>query len=207
MMGTTKLTLNQKTKFYPIIMERDFPNGQTSVCFYCEQRFIESIPKWRRTFDHLDNDTMHNYPENLVFAHFDCNQKKKFNLDWQVLAQEKLQENLLLASESLGERGNNKNTDKNTQPNEQIDANKEESKLAEEYLNERLLPHNGKDPVDDELDFNETKDSLAYISYKKYGHGSQNTFDRVLKMLTCSESSFDRDKRNGRMKIFRRQGQ
>jgi len=88
-----------------------------------------------------------------------------------------------------------------------IDANKEESKLAEEYLNERLLPYNGKDPVDDELDFNETKDSLTYHSYKKYGHGSQNTFDRVLKMLTCSESPFDREKRNGRMKIFRRQGQ
>lgn len=206
-MGTKQLTLNQKTKFTPIIVKRDFPNGQILVCFFCEQRFIESNPKWKRTFDHLDNNTTHNFPENLVFAHWHCNQKKKFNPEWQVLANDKLQENLLLASESLGEGRNNDNADKNTQPNEQIDANKEACKLVEEYLIERLLSHNGKDPVEKELDFHETSESLSYIYYKKYTHGSQNTFDRILKMFTSKAAPFDRDKRDGRMKIFRRCGQ
>ena len=35
----------------------------------------------------------------------------------------------------------------------------------------------------------------------------QNTFGRILKMLTSKAAPFDRDKRDGRMKIFRSQGQ
>jgi len=205
-MGTKQLTLNQKAKFTPIIEKRDLPNGEEPFCFYCEQRFIGTDHKWRKTFDHLDNDTTNNIPENLVFAHWDCNQKKKSNPEWQVIASDKLKENLLLALESLGEGGENNNADKNTQPNEQIDANKEESKLAEEYLNERLLARYGKEPAETELDYNDTRDSLTYLNYKKFDHGSQNTFDRILKMLTSPAAPFDRDKRNGRLKIFRRQG-
>jgi len=205
-MGTKQLTLNQKAKYTPILIRRDFPYGSQSLCFYCEQRFIPSNSKWAQEWDHLNNNTEDSRPENLVWAHADCNEKKKYNTDWQILAQEKLNANVKWHdSESLGGRG--KIYDKNTQPNEQIDANKTASQLTEEYLNERLLGRSGNPPSETELDFNETKDSLTFLHYKQYGHGSQNTFDRILKMLTSEAAPFDRDKRDGRMKIFRRCGQ
>ena len=187
-------------------MRRDFPYESQSLCFYCEQRFIPSNPKYVQEWEHLNNNEEDNRPENLVWAHADCNEKKKYNTDWQILAQEKLNANVKWHdSESLGERG--KISDIDTQPNEQIDANKTESQLAEEYLNERLLGRSGNPPSETELDFNKTKDSLTYLHYKKYEHGSQNTFDRILKMLTSDAAPFDRKKRDGRMKIFRREGQ
>ncbi len=205
-MRTKQLTLNQKAKYTPILIRRDFPDGGPSLCFFCEQRFIPNKSKWLQEWEHLNNNPEDNRPENLVWAHAYCNEKKKYKTDWQILAQEKLEANVKWHdSESLGERG--ETSDKNTQPNEQIDANKAESQLAEEYLNARLLGRNGNPPPESELDYNETKDSLTYLHFKKFGHGSQNTFDRILKMLTSEVATFDREKRNGRMKMFRRDGQ
>jgi len=206
-MKTKQLTQNQKVKWTALIMKRDYADGQEPTCFFCEQIFLEGDPRWKKEWEHLNNNPEDNRPENLVWVHHLCNQKKKNNTDWQILANEKLQENIMWAeseSESLGEGG--KTPDKNTQPNEQIDANKTESQLAEEYLNERLLGRNENLPPETEIDYNETRDSLTYLHYKKYGHGSQNTFDRILKMLTSEAAPFDREKRNGRLKIFRRDG-
>ncbi len=206
MMKTKQLTQNQKAKWTPLIIRRDYSDCEEHVCFYCEQRFIPSNPKCVQEWDHLNNNKGDSRPENLVWAHADCNKKKKYNIDWQILAQEKLSANVKWHdSESLGEGG--KISDKNTQPNEQIDANKTASQLTEEYLNERLLGRGGNPSSETELDYNETKDSLTYLHYKKYEHGSQNTFDRILKMLTSESAPFDRKKRDGRMKIFRREGQ
>ena len=205
-MGTKQLTMNQKAKWTPLIRERDY-EGREETCFYCEQRFIKS-KKWQKVWDHLNNNESDNRPENLVFAHFYCNEKKRFDGEYQILAHEKLKENEKLGLESLGGGGENDSADRDVsmQPNEQIDANKESTKEAELYLIERLLPQNGKPPVDDELDFNDCADAIAFRCYKRYGHGSQNTVTRILKMLTSEEAPFAREKRSGRMKIFTRDG-
>ena len=203
-----QLTLNLKTRYTPIILQRDYPNGVTPTCFYCEQRFIKNHPLWKKEWDHLDNDTTHNDVSNHVWAHAHCNERKKNDLDWQILASEKKKQNEKWAVESLGEgekkRVNTAHTQ--TQPNEQIDANADAARLAEEFLIERLLPRNGRPAIDDQIDFNEAADTIAYRCFKKHGHGSQNTITRILKMLTCDDSSFGREKRDGRTVIFRSEG-
>ena len=202
-MNTKQLTLNKKAKFTPIIIERDYPDGAEHTCVFCGQSFIEHDPYWKKEWEHLNNDDTVNEDWNLAWAHARCNRIKKFSSELQIIAHEKIISNKKWVSRSLG----GGKTNKETQPNEQIDANKAESQLAEEYLNARLLGRNGNPPPESELDYNEVKDSLTYLHYKKFGHGSQNTFDRILKMLTSEVATFDREKRNGRMKIFRRDGQ
>jgi len=206
-MKTKQLTQNQKVKWTTLIIKRDYADVQEPTCFFCNQIFLEGDPRWKKEWEHLNNNPEDNRPENLVWAHHFCNQKKKTDYDWQILADEKLQENIRWAeseSESLGE--GEELTDKETQPNEQIDANKEASRITEQYLIERLLSNGNHPPVETRLDYNDARDSITYLCYKKFGHGSQNTIDRILKMLTSKVSPFDRRKENGRLVIFQRTG-
>jgi len=198
--------MNQKVKWTSLIRQRDYQKEDEETCFYCEQRFIQNIKKWQKVWDHLNNNESDNRPENLVFAHWDCNEKKRFHGEFQIMAYDKLKENERLALESLGGGNNSANKDVSMQPNEQIDANKEATKETELYLIGRLSPQNGKPPIDNEVDFNDCADSITFRCYKKYGHGSKNTIVRILKMLTSEEAPFAREKRNGRMKIFVRNG-
>lgn len=209
MMGTRTLTLTQKAKWTQLILNRDFPEGQP-FCFYCGQEFIERDKDYCREWDHLNNNAGDNRPENLVWAHAKCNELKKRNLEWQVRATEKLKKNVRQALESLGGGGDEKAKTAHTQaqPNEQIDANADAITVCEKYLTERLFPKStGKKPPEAELDWNDTEDALGYICYRKFGHGSQNTIRRYLKILTSGPAPFDRASKDGRTYIMRRTGQ
>lgn len=195
-MGTKQLTMNQKAKFEPMILVRDFPNGETPVCFYCEQRFLNNNKKWCRTWDHLDNDESHNYPENFVFAHWNCNQNKKFNIDWQILAQEKLQENLKLAFEFTRERNKISNTDEPTE----IDLNVAHRKITQEFLVEKLS-------VDEKLDFVDTINCITLRCENQTGHGSKQSVRNYLDVLSCSEGKYRKFKEGGKTWISKRLGQ
>jgi len=59
-------------------------------CFYCEKEFEETHPA---EFDHLNDDPGDNRPDNLVLVHHECNNRKKFNPDYQIQAKEKLLQN------------------------------------------------------------------------------------------------------------------
>lgn len=208
MPGSKQLTLNQKAKWTPIIIDRDFPNGQTHLCFYCCQEFIENDPQYCKEWEHLNNDEQDNRPENLVWAHARCNELKKKNADWQILAHDKLKKNVRFHSESLGGRegGGSSTAHTQIQPNEQIDANADAAIEAEKFLTERLLPFLGKLPLEERIDFSDAADTIAFRCYKKHGHGSQNTITRILKMLTCGDAPFEKVKQDGRTWIRRRTG-
>lgn len=192
-MGSKHLSLYQKAKWLPYIIERD-----GNCCFYCDQRFINSDHRWKRVFDHLNNNEGDNRPENLVQAHWHCNELKKTNCDWQILAQEKLKENEKLA-ESLGEGERKKLPQIET--NTEIDSNTEFSKITEEYLIERLFPHHGKPPLESDLDFIETLNNITLRCYRKNKHASQNTLRRIIDMFCASEDPFEKVKIEGRYKI------
>ena len=192
-MGSKHLSLNQKAKWLPYIIERD-----GNFCFYCEQRFINSDHRWKRVFDHLNNNEGDNRPENLVLAHWYCNELKKTNCDWQIMAQEKLKENEKLA-ESLGEGERKKLPQIET--NTEIDSNTEFSKITEEYLIERLFPHHGRPPLENDLDFIETLNNITLRCYRKNKHASQNTLRRIIDMFCASEGPFEKVKIEGRYKI------
>lgn len=203
-MNTKHITLNKKAKFTPIIIERNYPNGAEHTCIFCGQPFIDDDPDWRRVWEHLDNDDSNNEVWNLDWVHDRCNQIKKFSAELQIIAHDKIKINKKWISASLG--GGGEKLNKETQPNEQIDANRESSKITEQFLIEHLLSHGDNPPIDNELDYNDTKDCITRRCYKAFGHGSQNTIDRALKMMTCSEAPFSREKRNGRMVIFAKTG-
>jgi hypothetical protein len=57
------------------------------------REFVPEVEKWKREFEHLNNDDTDHRVENLVFAHRECNNKKKKDIDWQLLAQKKLKDN------------------------------------------------------------------------------------------------------------------
>ena len=98
-------------------------------------------------------------------------------------------------------------THEQTQPNEQIDANAQILEISDKYLAENLLSQNGRPPHEDELFWSETRDTIAFRCYKKHQHGSQNTVDRALKLLTCGEAPYRRTKIGGNLKILKREGQ
>ena len=152
----------------------------------------------------LGYDDSNNNDWNLAWAHARCNRIKKFSPELQIIAHEKIKSNKKWVSRSLG--GGGEKSNKDTQPNEQIDANREACLITELFLIEHLMPNGNRPPVDTELDFNDSKDCIARRCYKKFGHGSQNTIDRTLKMMTCSEAPLGREKRDGRLVIFRRIG-
>ena len=75
-----------KRDWLDVIIKRD--GGQ--VCFYCKISLSLSEIIW----EHLDDNRTHNVIDNLVFACRRCNNKKPHDIDMQIIAQEKLQENI-----------------------------------------------------------------------------------------------------------------
>lgn len=207
-MGTKNLTLNQKARWTPNILDQYYPNGEVPTCLFCKQEFIENDDLYCKEWDHLNNNSQDNRPENLCWAHAICNERKKHSPEWQVIAMDQLKKNVR-RSESLGggggERAKTAHTER--QPNEQIDANSDGLQESEKYLTERLLPSvTGNPAPESKLDWTKTEDNLSYICYKKYGHGSQKTLRYYLKMLTSDHAPFDTITENGRIYIIRRAG-
>ncbi len=92
-MQARSLTSSVKAKRTPLIIERDYPNGEEPTCCYCEQRFINNTSKWKKTWEHLDNDETNEELWNLMWAHWYCNQKKKYFIDYQIMAQDLIKKN------------------------------------------------------------------------------------------------------------------
>jgi len=83
-----KLTQKLKRVYFPIIKKRD-----GDICFFCLLMFVIEVTKWNRTYHHLNKNTEDNRPENLVFAHEECNRLCEDKPDWQILSKEKLLDN------------------------------------------------------------------------------------------------------------------
>lgn len=196
---TKQLTAAQKVLYLPIIIPRD-----GNICFYCVMPFIPEVPKWDRVFDHLNCDPTDNRVENLVLAHEECNQNKKFNLDWQILAERKLEKNV--NSAYLGARGGEKKEIIQIDTNMEIDTNIEFSRITKEYLNERLLPNGGRPPAEICLDYKESLNTITHRCHKLTGHASQNTIRRIIDMFCCIEGKFEKIKTDGKVVIRRRRG-
>ena len=187
-------------------MERDYKNESEPTCIFCEQRFILYDTRWAKVWEHLDNDDTNNTFENSAWAHKKCNEDKKFNYDFQLIATEKLKQNILYSG-SLGVERRREKPNTDTHTNEQIDANQQILEISEKYLAERLLSQLGRPPNETELNWNDTRETIAFRCYKKHRHGSQSTVYRALKLLTCGEAPYRRDKIDGNLKIFKREGQ
>ena len=183
-----------KAKLYPVLVERD-----GDVCFYCTMPFVQEVETLKRTFDHLNNDWDDNRVENLVLAHLECNNKKRNDLEMQMIALDKLKKNLASVpySETLRERENNQATDELTEG----ELNRIINKITDTYLKERL-PDSDTDTF---IPFTDTMNSITYlVQQDTKGRGGQEAVRRAIDVRCCSIGEFQILREDGKRIIRRR---
>ena len=188
------LTRNIQSKRYPLILERDYPNGIEVTCCFCEQRFIDDSVLWSRTWEHLDNDKENQELYNLTFAHWHCNEKKKNDFDMQLFAFEQVKINKEWESKFTFEPARERERENKTATYEQteIDLNKAHFEIAENFLTEKLSVLNNRYLLSDAV-------SCIVLRCKKLtGHGSSQSVRNYLNVLSCTEGIYRIEKVEGK---------
>jgi len=194
-MKTQYLTTSQKERLLPFLLQRDGVN-----CWYCKKPFEPLDNKLKRTFDHLDNNRTNNDVDNLVLAHWQCNQMKKYHVEYKVMAADKRNENLDSLNECVPISAKGKEASK------EIDINVAQKKLTYEYLHEKLVGNKVRPPAESKLEFRDTASSIAYIFWERTGHGSSETVRRYINEFCSSAGPFVLVEENGGLFIKRRVG-
>lgn len=170
-----------KIQFTKWIKQRDGPN-----CFYCEKEKPNIL-------EHLDDNRNHNTLENFVNSHQTCNVAKKFNIDYQVMAQDKLRQNQLTPFIP---------TEDNTleEASTEIKISKTNFEIIEQYLSEKILTDG----------FVTWRDALYGATYKckrLTGFGSVQCTRNYLYILTSPEAPFMKTKDKNKKPIIVRRNQ
>ncbi|WP_179364917.1 hypothetical protein [Nitrosarchaeum sp. AC2] len=209
---TLHINHNQKMKWGPLIMRRDYPGLKFAecTCFYCKQPFHEDSKDLCLEWDHLNDNDGDNRLENMVWAHAICNEDKKTNFDWKNLAQDKLKENERWADkfdpEREQERGIRFNEGKQT--SNEADVSVVIIKHCKQFLSQQLLPHSGNPPKRIEIPMKEAVECVTYLVQEEIGRGSHSAVQRHLESMSCSVAKdYERREVNGKQIIFRRTGQ
>ena len=176
-MVSKTLTQSLKAKYLPEIIERDGDR-----CFYCRGKFHKWITKYKREFDHLDNDQTHNDISNIVICHAKCNVEKRTSGDYQIIAKDKLNENLRSAEIQIKSHAD---TDKET--GTEVDSNAVFYEIMKEVLKEKVA----KSMISSLKDIVNLATARGYI---QVGHCSQITMTRVLDVLTTEEFKWEKFK-------------
>ena len=195
------LTVAVKAKRTPLIIERDYSNGEEYSCCFCEQRFLNDTPKWKKTWEHLDNDETNEELWNLMWAHWYCNEKKKTFIDYQIMAIDFIKknqewQNTFNTEEFLRER-------KIKQPREEhteIELNTAHFQKTVEFLAEKITDDEPRHLL---------KDAIYCITArcrKDTGHGSPQAVRNYINELCCSEGSYKIEKKSGKNYIMRGNG-
>lgn len=166
-MVSKTLTQTLKAKYLPQLIDRD-----GNQCFYCKGRFHMWIKKYKREFDHLDNNESHNDISNIVICHAKCNDEKRTNGDYQIMASEKLSKNIKSGDILIKSHAD---TDKET--GTEVDSNAIFYDVMKEVLKEKI----SKSSIYSVKDIVNLATAKGYI---EVGHCSQTTMYRVLDVLT-----------------------
>ncbi len=160
-----ELTVRMKRIWFEPIILRD--GGQ--LCFYCKISLSLSEIIW----EHLDDNRKHNVIDNLVFACRTCNNKKPHDIDMQLIAQEKLRDNLKrnYMREII--------STKNKQTSE-IEIGCTNFEIAEIFLHKNVP-----------IEFTEALNSITYECRKKTGYGSQQSVRNYIDSLCSSTAPFE----------------
>lgn len=177
-----RLSYSLKQKYYPLLIIRD-----GYKCFYCKGDFSEVH---LAEYDHLNNDVTDNRLENLVFCHRECNNKKKYSSDMQIMAHEKLLQNERAVF--VGER-----KDEDQELSEQ-----EISKINRNITKTFLLEHTSND---EGILLSDTVNAIVDICNKNNGTGSQSAVNRYIDALCNTYTgSFVKEKNPDGKWIIRR---
>ena len=161
-----KLTHKTKRDKFSSVVERD---GHR--CLYCPEPFTDTHPvEWK----HLDNDIYNDEVWNLTFAHHECNNKKKFSAELQIIAQEKIISNkryVFARERTLADTGTTKET------TSQQEINRINMGITKQFLLEHTL-------IDGDLLLKEAINAIVDICQKNNGTGSQSAVYRYIDSLT-----------------------
>jgi len=114
---------------------------------------------------------------NKALSHQSCNIKKTNSAEFQVIAVEKLKQNEEAGMKYLeDDEAHNNNSS-------EIEINKILYSFTEQYLSEQIATHVN-------ISFDETLSELTYLAQKRFGHGSEATFRKYLKSLTCKAADW-----------------
>jgi hypothetical protein len=199
-----QLNQNMKAKFTPIVLERDYLNGETPYCFYCKGGFVTYNKYWIKVWDHLNNNSEDSRVENLVWAHSYCNAMKKTDADFQIMAREKLKQNVSWAQvEGTGERERGSHTD--TEELTDAEVGKTTDRITKIFLDERLKGQNKKEF----LPRKDTRDCITLLIKKETnGRGSQQAVDRAIDNYCCSIGEYISPREDGKRIIrIRKEGE
>ena len=198
-MHARSLTSSIKAKRTPSIIERDYPNDIEYTCCFCEQRFLNNTVKWKKTWEHLDNDETNEELWNLMWAHWDCNQKKKTCIDYQIMASNFIKKNQEWQNNFDFERFLRERKIK--QPKEEhteIELNTAHFQKTVEFLAEKITDEESKQLL------NDTIYCIAARCRKETGHGSPQAVRNYLNELCCSEGLYKIEKNSGKNYIMKR---
>lgn len=181
------LTIRIKGIYFPDIIKRD----SGFRCFYCKK----PLQLNNFVYEHLNNDRSDNRLENIVLACVSCNNKKPYGMEMEILAKEKLEENMI--SNFMREKIF-KNEDLATEKPTEVEINETNYEITREFLSLRI-------EVDDYILFSDTLDAIVYICKEKTGHRSQQSARNYIKALTSIVGPFKiiRDE-NGKKIIVKR---
>ena len=162
----TKFTHRKKLVYYPIVVERD-----GYKCPYCPEPFTSTNhPEW----EHYNNNPEDNRVENLTLVHHSCNNRKKFETDLQITANENLEKNekaVLVRGNTLADAGTTKEL------TSQQEINKINTRITEQFLLEHTVN-------DEELILKDVVNAIVDICQKNNHTGSQSAVYRYIDYLT-----------------------
>ena len=188
------LTTSKKDRLKPFLLKK-----QNNKCLFCKDPFLSTPANdsMKTTFEHLDNDAYNNDSQNLALTHKHCNNDKKHNSDYQLIAQAQLKENHLSA-DSVDMCVNQTHEAKQTTM--EIDLNVAMYKITKQFIDERLLRQNL--PA---IDFNDTAHCISHFMKEQTGHGSSESAKRHIKDYCCSVAPFKIEEQGGKSVILKRQ--
>ncbi|QLH10261.1 hypothetical protein [Nitrosarchaeum sp. AC2] len=190
------LSATQKDKKIPFIIDRD-----GNVCFYDKMPFVNEIPGLRRTIDHANNNEQDNRIENLLLAHWECNEKKKTNVDMQFIAKDALIANIRNASESLSEGEKHTETHKDIDELKEGDINLIVNKLVLAELESQFSNKNDCTGIS----YNRSLKKIHYLLITQTGgRGSEQAVRRSLDAYCSDYAPWKSEKLGKGNRIIRR---
>jgi len=188
------LTTSQKNRERPRLLTK-----QDGRCLFCKDQFVTTPANdsMQINVEHLDGNVFNNDSMNLALAHKKCNNEKKYNSDYQIIARAQLKENHN-SFESLGEGETKPRLNKESSL--EVDLNRAYAKLTGEYLRDRLTVQ--KLPAVNKKD---AARSIAYIMYERVGQGSPSSAQRHIEMFTSTAGPYTEADENGETVILKRQ--
>jgi len=153
--------LSKESTDFKRMVERD-----GYVCLFCPKPFTDTHPA---EIEHLDNNHDNNRIWNKTFSHHDCNNKKKLNGDFQIIAGEKILSNKKYVY--VCER----TTDQDVSSSEQ--RNKTNRPVALQWIQEKLM-------VEPYVLLRDSVNAIVNLTQSMNGTGSKQAVYQYLNEFT-----------------------